>query len=204
MLQCEGATLSTVTILCQPHPPALINISGLLESLWILPGCVCLSRRGVTLSPLTTFSLQRLQVCWGRRWKTKCVPSPPPFSSVSSPLSSSACKSCHWLTALHFDGLWLHRLDVVSTSTGPVECWRCWGFIYTIDCCLLWTTAILLIRTGAANGGKLMTVMELSHFCDSSGLICYLYPASRLHGHWIRCGGAMTAVWFMQEGKCSS
>lgn len=38
-------------------------------------------------------------------------------------------------------------------SSALLEGWGWLEFIYTVDCCLTWTVAILLIRTGMASGG---------------------------------------------------
>lgn len=64
-----------------------------------------------------------LQVCWGgRRWKTRCVPSPPLLSSVSLLPSSSSCKSRHWLTSFWWTVT--PQSGCGHTATAPVFCWR--------------------------------------------------------------------------------
>lgn len=66
-----------------------------------------------------TSPLYYLQVCWGRGWKTKCVPSPPPFSSSPSP---PRCKSRRWSTSLWSRGPL--PLVQILTSQQRLRRWR--------------------------------------------------------------------------------
>lgn len=96
-----------------------------------------------------TSSLYHLQVCWGRGWKTKCVPSPPPFSSSPSP---PRCKSHRWSTSLWSRGPLPLVQILTSQQTLKMTRSKIWKR----------SVGISLISCGLAERGK----VELSHLCD--------------------------------------
>lgn len=98
----------------------------------------------------------------------------PPFWWTVTPQSGYS-HYCHWSSAL-LDG------------------WECWGwFIYAVNCCLLWTGTILLIRTSMANAGQWKTwngIIPLAWFQS----ITFTQLVSH-SGRWL------TAMWLLQGVK---